>query len=159
MADAVTVNITGLDELQRKLESLGPEITRPILQTTLREAGELVQEAIVADAPRDTGFLAEHFRVRVRVQKEDIQGAAFIGPAPHADYPNRDGGFRQKLEKGLERAVGRISVASVTRYLEFGTRKMSANPFMSRAWETVKERALDKIIDGIRDALKRVGAQ
>lgn len=159
MSDAVTVKISGLDELQKRLEELGPEVSRPILTTVLRDAGAVVEEAIVAAAPKDTGFLSEHFRTRVRVQKEDVQGAAFIGPAPHADYPNRDGGFRKKLSGALERQVGRIGVSSVARYLEFGTRKMAANPFMSRAWETVKDRALDKIVDGIRDALRRVGAQ
>jgi HK97 gp10 family phage protein len=160
MSDTVTVEIKGLDDLQRRLAALPTEVTRPILQDVLREAGNEVKAAFVAGAPHDTGFLAEHFRVRVSVKKEDVQGAAFIGTQPHADYPDRDGGFRAKLSKALGKmSVGRISVSSVARYLEFGTRKMAANPFMSRAWESVKDNVLDKIVNGIRDALQRVGAQ
>src|SRR6267143_5712104 len=108
MADAVTVELKGLDELQRKLAALPAEVTRPILRTVLREAGNEVKEAFAAAAPYDTGFLAEHFRVRVSVKKEDVQGAAFIGTQPHADYPNSDGGFRMMLNNALEHAVGRI---------------------------------------------------
>jgi len=36
---------------------------------------------------------------------------------------------------------------------------MAANPFMSRAWESVKDGVLDKIVEGIRTALRNVGAQ
>lgn len=159
MSDTVTVEIKGLDELQKKLEQLPAEVTRPILRTVLRDAGNEVKEAFAAAAPHDTGFLSEHFRVRVSVRKEDVQGAAFIGTQPHADYPDRDGGFRAKLNAATGKKTGRISVSSVAHYLEFGTKKMAANPFMSRAWETVKDAALNKIVEGIRDALRNVGAQ
>lgn len=159
MSELVTVEIKGLVELQKRLQELPEEVMRPILRDVLRDAGNDVKAAIVAEAPRDSGFLAEHFRVRTRIYKEDVRGTAFIGTQPHADYPHRDGGFRAKLNKALEHNVGRISVSSVARYLEFGTRKMAANPFMSRAWEGVKDVALNKIVNGIREALQRVGAQ
>jgi HK97 gp10 family phage protein len=63
-----------------------------------------------------------------------------------ADYPDRDTGqwrlkFIKKYKKLMQ--VGRVSVLSVCRFLEHGTRKMAARPFMTQAFETSKDQALD----------------
>ena len=39
------------------------------------------------------------------------------------------------------------------KFVEFGTVKMRANPFMARGYETSKERAVDKIAEELRKGL------
>jgi HK97 gp10 family phage protein len=71
------------------------------------------------------------------------------------DYPDTNGSYRVKEDKkGKKRNVGRIAVASVARFLEFGTSKMSARPFMTPAWESHKEIVRDKIIEKLGEAIE-----
>lgn len=157
MADEfVTVEIKGLDELQKKLEELPVKVARRGLRTTLYRAAQVVVNAIVSLAPKDTHFLSEHFNRRVSIRKDELAGSAFIGPAGKVDYPAyASGAYNIKRGKnGKARKVGRIAVASVARFLEFGTSKMAKKPFMTQGFETSKQAALDKIIEGLSEAVK-----
>lgn len=155
MSDIVEVKITGMDELQKKLEELPKKIGDNIFRRALKSAAKIVINAMVALAPKDTGFLSEHFGTRTRIQRQNIAGSIFIGPEGKIDYPDTDGGYRVKINaKGNTRKVGRVSVVSVARFLEYGTVKEKKVPFMSQAFEATKEQALNQIIDAIKDALK-----
>ena len=59
----------------------------------------------------------------------------------------------RKNAKGKVRQIGRIAVATVAPFLEFGTHKMSARSFMTQAFEPQKEAALNEIIKGIQESL------
>jgi HK97 gp10 family phage protein len=158
MPDTVEFKITGLSELQAKLESLPKKVANKVLRTSLREAGQIVAKEMARQAPRETGFLAEHFGIRTSIKRADIAGIAYIGPEGKIDYPNALGGYKEtKNKKGKIRRLGRIAVASVARFLEFGTSKMAARPFMTQAWDASKEQALDVLIEGIKDELESAG--
>jgi HK97 gp10 family phage protein len=101
--------------------------------------------------------LSEHFNIKTSVINDGLTGQAFVGPAGKIDYPDK-GGYREKVNsKGKKFSIGRISVASVARFLEFGTSKMSKRPFMTQAFETKKGAAIDAVIDKLRDWITRVG--
>lgn len=155
MSEVVTWKITGLDELQDRLAELPKTIASRVLRKTLRDAGESLKSAIVAAAPHHTGFLSEHFDVRVSVKANELEATAFIGPEGRMYYP----GVGEK-ERGVSTGKfphkgGLVPVASVARFLEFGTRKMGAKPFMSTTFEEKKEGLINEIIDGIREALDK----
>src|SRR5579862_8969065 len=104
-------------------------------------------EGFVANAPKDTGFLAEHFNQKTRMRSDELAGSVFVGPAGKIDYPDKDGGYREKINsKGKKYGVGRIAVATVARFLEFGTSKMAKNPFMTRTFGERGQAALDAIV-------------
>jgi HK97 gp10 family phage protein len=154
MPDTVTVNIKGLDELQKALEALGRDVAMKVVKDGLKAGAAPLIEEMVAQAPKDTGFLAEHFNARTKSIREDIAAVAFVGPKPNTDYPDADGTYRTKMTKaGKAKQVGSISVESVARFLEFGTTKMKKHPFITRAWEAKKGAALQAIIDTIKKAL------
>lgn len=152
MDPAITLKISGLQELQKTLEHLPREIARKGVRKSLHAGGLIMQDALVQEAPKDTGFLQEHFGMRIKLLKGgDIGGSCYVGPEGKIDYPDRDGGYREKTNKaGKKYEVGRISVASVARYFQFGTVKMAANPFMTRAWESKREQTLDAMLDVLR---------
>lgn len=63
------------------------------------------------------------------------------------------------LGKLLEREIARVAkghartAALVARFLEFGTKKMAANPFITRGWESSKHKAVDAIVESLEEDL------
>jgi hypothetical protein len=90
-----------------------------------------------------------------------IVGTAFIGPSTAA-YPNRDQKPRQvsfinRAGKRIAFMATKITAATVGRFLEYGTSKMAAHPWMTKAWEKSKQAALDHIIAKLKEQLKLDG--
>jgi len=160
MGDWVTTRIEGLDELQRKLEAMPEKVAKKGLRDALKAGARVTVSAFMAFAPRLTGFLAEHFDMHLSIRREDIAGSAYVGPQGKMDYPDAGGGYRIKETKsGRMKKVGRIAVASVARYLEFGTSKMPAKPFMTPAWESHKQVVLEEITNKLRSSVEEAARE
>jgi HK97 gp10 family phage protein len=160
MPKTVTFEIKGLSELQDKLESLPKKIANKILRQTLKDAGEIIRRAMARLAPQDTGFLEQHFSTRTKIKRADIAGSAFVGPDGKIDYPLNSLGSYETIRKKngkVKRNIGRVAVATVARFLEFGTSKMAAKPFMTQAFESTKQQAVDKIVSDLNQLLQDAG--
>ncbi len=110
------LELQGIERLLSEVEKLGQQGAK-IENQALREAGEVVRQAIEQEAPQKTGTL-----------KKSISVSGVKG---------RDGGKHVEVGPGKEGFYGK--------FLEFGTVKMRANPFMSRGYETSKDEALAAI--------------
>lgn len=165
MANPVTVNIKGLDELQAKLEALDTNVAKKGLRTALKDGGKVIQKQIELRSPDRTGFLRKHFNTKISMRgHEDLAGAAYVGP-DKAVYP-KDLGERELTEtlhmpkkdqkRILKEHKGRISVISVCRFLEFGTTKMPKKPFITAAFKSVGQNAIDAVIKAIKEAIDEV---
>lgn len=142
----ITVKIEGLDQLQKNLERLPHNIAQRIIKGTLNEAARDMISACAEEAPKDSGFLSEHFVSKTTVTRDELAATTIVGPASRVEYPRR---VPKRGGKGST-----VKVASVARFWEYGTHKLAANPFMSRAFMRVREGLLNKIIAGIRSALE-----
>ena len=163
MSDTVTVNVKGLKELQDVLTELPKRVSTRVLRTDLKAAADYLVQETVAAAPEKTGFLASHFDSRVRIKSDAVAGSAFIGPEGKMYYPHA--GVSKEGRRGPEEEWRRVAtgkfavkgglvpVVSVARFLEFGTSRMPAHPFMTQAFENSKDAILVKIIEGIKSAL------
>ena len=141
-----TAEVQGLDQLQANMESLPYRIAKKGLRNALATGGQVIKYAMHSLAPKRSGFLAEHFGVRISAKQDLLAGTAWIGPQGKMDYPDKGGGYREKTnKKGKIRKVGRIAVASVARFLEFGTSKMQKKPFMTQAFDSNWQKALEVI--------------
>lgn len=149
------IKITGLDELQRKLVSMGADVSKKVIRVALVNAGYDVRNQMVIMAPKDSGFLSEHFNVKLRIRKDDIAGTAFVGPAGKMNYPNRGSKDIGVATGKHPKKGGTVPVASVARFLEFGTSKMAARPFMRSAFESRTAMVLNIIINEIKDGIAR----
>ena len=77
-------------------------------------------------------------------------------------YPGREGkggrvSFKTatgKIVDFVSKHAGKVTAARVARYLEFGTSKMSAKPFMTPAFESSREAAFNHIVSKLREVLK-----
>lgn len=151
----VTVNIKGLDTLQTKLEAMPEKLAKKGLRAALRAGAALFKSAMVSGAPKDTGFLAEHFGVKVKINRDGLAGTVYIGPQGKVDYPAfMSGAYKIKRRAGKIIKVGRVAVATVARFLEFGTAKMAKKPFMTQAYEGQKTNALNEVIDILWNAVQ-----
>ncbi len=145
MANEVTVEIKGLDALQDALEELKGKAGTKTIREAARDGAALVRDAMAAEAPKDTGLLSEHFDVKTRkVTGEDLAVSAFVGPnAKQVIHPQSKG----------TTASDKRSAALISWFLEFGTSRMGKKPFLTRAFETSKQAALEKIISSLKARL------
>ena len=96
MANPITCKISGLDELQVKLEALPKAVAKSVLKGGLKDAAQHIADEMAARVPHehpefDTGLLAKSINVKIKVETEDIAATAFIGPASGVDYPKAKG--------------------------------------------------------------------
>lgn len=153
MAD-LTVEVKGLAELQRTLQEMPRDVARKVLRTSLREAAEDLREEMATQAPRKSGLLASHFNLRVRLTSNELAGTAHVGPEGKVYYPGGDRSHGVATGRHPHRG-GLVPVVSVARFLEFGTSRMPAHPFMRQSFETLKSALVDKITEGIRSAIAK----
>ena len=118
------LELEGIENLIAEVEKLGAKGSR-IENKALREAGEVMKEAIKQEAPRKTGTLKESIEVSGVKTKDGFKHVA-VGPGKEGWYG---------------------------KFLEFGTVKMKAKPFMAPGYERSKAGALEKISEELRKGL------
>ena len=121
------VELEVVDELLRKLGSLEDQGKRAE-NAALRKAGDVIKDAITEEAPVRTGALK---RSIARSNVKTKEGIKLVEVGPDA-----------KSKRGY-----------IARFLEHGTVKMKANPFMSRGYERSKREALAKIQEELKKGL------
>lgn len=156
------VRIEGLQELQRKLLELPRKIAGRSMRSALMSGAKPIKVRARQLVPKDTGFLEEAIiqypvkrseheytdQVRVGVRKRVRKGA--------------------KLSKRYKAALGRArrrssrqqsTTPKYWRYLEFGTSRMGARPFLRPAFEREKlgaaARIKQRMREGIEEAAKK----
>jgi len=122
----MTFTFTGGTELAARLNAMGSELSKPILVAALKDAAEPIRSTAALLAPKSAishKHLADHIGVSVIRQndEETLDGdetAVAIGPTRNVFW----GGFN-----------------------EFGTRKLSARPFLRPALDQRAQIALDRL--------------
>jgi HK97 gp10 family phage protein len=118
------LKLEGIEVLIAEVEKLGAKGSR-IENQALREAGEIVRQAIKQEAPQRTGTLKKSIETSGVKTKDGVK---------HVEVgPDKEGWYGK--------------------FVEFGTVKMKANPFMARGYENSKDRAVDKIAEELRKGL------
>ena len=102
----INVRLTGLDNLIEKLTGEAPGSIMAAIAEGSHEAEEIgsamVKEAIVANAPKMSGFMAEHIDVIWDKKQDDGSVRVFIKPNSKSVYPvgaDRHGDPQQTLTK------------------------------------------------------------
>jgi len=168
MADDISFEIKGLRELQKAFEELAPKVCNKGVRDALKAGSAPIQTGMYTNAPRyaggrdypPVGWLASHFSTKIHISHDLVKGSAFIGPQGKIDYPMyASGAFKiVRNAKGKIFKIGRIAVATVARFLEFGTKKMSKKPFMTQSFEANKTAALERIIESLSETVKRAAS-
>jgi HK97 gp10 family phage protein len=154
MSDGIQFKLTGVAELARALEEKPPIVARRIISTSVRKAVQPWREEMIARVrrgwhlfsrtgikglrgprgktfagrEREFGVIAGSIVVRAHVGASGFEGSAAVFPSRRAFW---------------------------ARFLEFGTRKMRAFPFIRPAFETRKEEVLAAYIADVREQLAK----
>lgn len=125
MSNKVEMELVGVDELLKQLEQLGRKGSS-IENKALKQAGEMMANEMEKEAPVDTGALRDSIEVS-NIKTKKGRKRVEVGPS----------------EETAWRA----------KFVELGTSKMAADPFMARTYEANKSRAQKIIIDELRKGL------
>ena len=118
------LEITGIENLLTEVEKLGQAGSR-IENKALKEAGQVVKEAIKAVTPKKTGALKKSIEVSGVKTREGIKQVE-VGPG-------KDGWYGK--------------------FVEFGTVKMKAKPFMGPGYEASKNEAMAAVEKELKKGL------
>jgi HK97 gp10 family phage protein len=145
MADTVSINIKGLDQLQDKLNRLPPEFSKRALRNGLRPAGQVFQKALKALAhitgKYSTGWMGKHITLSVKTNNLD-QGSVKVG-------------FDRK-QRVVEGKKTNTNAAYEALWAEFGTIHEPARPFIRPTFESKKSEVLSTFVQKLRDTLSEV---
>jgi len=130
---ADTKNLTGFAELAKALRELGPRVGRKHLRAATSKGAARIRKKARELAPVDTGEM----RKDIQQKREKTSGDHI---ASYSVYTRS--GKRSRLS-GKARNVDKDSF--YWKFIEFGTAKMGAQPFMVPAYESEKEGAVDDI--------------
>lgn len=159
----VEVQIAGLKELAAGLKELPAELEKRGIYAALSGAGKVVKDAAVEAAPvlkepvphRKAGTVQRAIRVsRSKINKGQhglYQVIVRVKPLNKRQ--------RTKFKQGGGAGRDNPDDPFYWWFLEFGTSKMPARPFMRRAFETTKEQQLAAIRTRMAAAIKRAAAK
>jgi len=145
MISQVTVN--GLDALGEALKNLPDNIAKKYLRQATFAAANVIKEDAIARAPVRSGELQDHIAVFKRSSDADTAHYAIgvRGIKKLSSKQRRTAAMLRKIA-----GVERLDISGQLfywRFLEFGTSKMAARPFMRPAFEAQKTTAIDVFRD------------
>jgi HK97 gp10 family phage protein len=153
---AETVQITGLKELMASLEALPKEIAggnkSPLLVTLRRMASKVAKDA-QARVPVDTGTLKDNIIASRVPKKRRANGEEAVEVTVRYKAKGyKDTARNRKLGRvgGTYQNYGPLFYA---KFLEFGTSKMRARPFLTAAFEANKGSMPDQFASELRRAI------
>lgn len=152
MAD---IRIEGLDDVLAALKALPDSITKNAAPFAMRKGANVIAKEAKARARVRTGNLQKRIAVRKRKRRPPGVALAYsvgvLGGAS-ATYGNTKGNRRKGI---VGQKYQKESTAYYWRFLEFGTEKLAAKPFLRPAFDSKAEEAVKAIADGFRTGLTR----
>lgn len=124
MAD-FAVEILGLKELDQALQQMAWPAARRALRKGMRQGANVVRDEVRAKAPVKTGNLRR--KIRTRERREDADGLRFAIEIPRSAFYGR--------------------------FIEFGTSRIAAKPFMRPAAEAKTEAAVSAMRNALSEAI------
>lgn len=150
----ISIKIEGLKELQQALDQLPKEIQGRPLRSAVSYGAKAVVEDVKSKVPvGETGILKSAvYRYRSRRDSATGRETFFVGIRQ---------GKAQYKDTAYNRRKGRVGKTYKTageayywRFLEFGTAKMAARPFLRPAFEATKSRAVEIIKERLGKAIE-----
>lgn len=140
----VTLQLTGFKELAAALRELPDRVAKNALRSAVNAGATVIKKEAIGRAPRDTGALqANLYQKQIREQSGDSRQTFYVGVRKGvAKYANTKANRRSgKVGKVYEND----GTTFYWKFLEFGTSKMAARPFLRPAFDMKKEDAVAAI--------------
>ncbi len=142
MADGVTIQLTGIDDILRKLNTLDDRVAKKVVRKEVRGGTKVIADEAKARSLVDEGTMKRSISVRAR--KKRRRGEISMNLIFNVrKFP--------KLTRGSTKQRRYFYPAAI----EYGTNKMKAKPFVRPAWDSKKRPVLARILNGIRAGIER----
>ncbi len=150
------VKVTGGDKLLRLLKN-APEAARRDVVQLIRREGESLAEAMRAAAPEKTGALKA--AIRARFSQKGLVARVGIFGMKDTRIAGAAAGLMQKHGIKKSRAIRIASALGgaplYARWVEFGTTKTPAQPYLNPTFRSKRERIRGEIVRATVQALKK----
>lgn len=144
MASSVTVKVEGLRELGERMKGLSEDMNNRIARAATAAGAVVIRDAAKQKAPVRTGNLKKNIIVKRLPKGESSLTSEHIVTV-------RKGKLTKK-----QQASG-LNDAFYAQFVEYGTAKMPAQPFLRPAYDQNKEKAVQAIKDRISKRLTKAG--
>lgn len=168
------VTLTGLDDVLRRMKAITQEGKNKAFKRAASAGAGVIKKAAVANAkgqddPTTPENIAKNIVVRFDSRSFRRTGGDIVGyrvgilggaQSPPKRKRARRGSSPTLAELGEVKGKGKANPGGDTfywRFLEFGTKKMGAHPFMLQALESNQQQATDKFIDSLNRWLDKQG--
>jgi HK97 gp10 family phage protein len=134
-----------LNGLERKIQDLGPKLSRKILRKAVAAVGAMWIEEMQARVPTDTGDLRESISMKVTTKagKQGAPSHAKVQVGPAWDV----------FVKGTKSQESSQQAAIYAMFSEFGTKHEPARPWMRPTFDATKQKAVDIFVDILTENL------
>lgn len=158
MADGMVVKLEGVEDLKRALAEASAAIRKKAVRGALREAGKVIQSAARSAAP----VLAVPTKTR---KPGTVKRAIAVRASKFARKAGDEGVFINVRPIGTSKArVARLGKAGAAnpndpfywRFLELGTKKMAARPFLKAAADSKGEEAIEKFMHSVVPQIEKL---
>jgi HK97 gp10 family phage protein len=180
MPDGIAITgVSGLEDLLRRLDQIPLALSRQVARDALQEAGEVIQTAAEASAPRRTGELADDIIVEVRTagdlsSNKVVVGPGYPGPGVKTRKRGRYAGQSDRTTSPgvyggfVERGHGMPGHSWASRYgsakqrrrtgrqVELGSHDVPPHPWLKPAFDASADEAVQVLSDRTREALDRI---
>jgi HK97 gp10 family phage protein len=156
-----TIRVEGLRELEARLKSLADEIggkkaAQPV-KAALRKAGKIVQKDAQARVRVDTGLLRDN--IIVATAKRQKPGRFAVNVTVRAKAKKYADNRKNRKAGKVGKTFKNYGALYYARFLEFGTSKMQAKPFLRPAFEANKGQLAQVIRDELKLAIDKAVAK
>src|SRR5690242_3155399 len=132
MANSVTVKLSGLDQLQEKLQALPPKFARRAMREALRPAAQIWKDEIQLRMRKLTGWMASQVVIRLSTPPSDFEHGRARVTVTRKQDPTRISSQGTRGRYGRAKHIP--SALNEELWNEFGTVKMPAQPAMRPAF-------------------------
>ena len=153
----ITFNIEGLADLDRRLREFGPKIAANGLRAANYAGAAVMRDAVKQTVPVRTGQLQANIRIFKRQGPKNVVTHSVGARGKRLKYANTAEN-RRKRRVGKRYTVDTRN-SMVARFLEFGTSKMSARPFMRPAFERSVQATIEAVRARMAKAVEQAAAK
>lgn len=146
---AERIQVHGLRELQASIKRFESKVERRLLTRALMDAASIHVKEAKQRAPVDTGELARNIRARPDKPEGNEEAHVIVGVRKLT---------KKQLAKAREKREG-ASDPFYWRFVEFGTSKMRARPFLRPAFENTVSKMIARFTESLRDRLRKEGLE
>jgi HK97 gp10 family phage protein len=159
-----TIRIDGLKDLEKTLREIGPQIKGNPLRAAVRAMTVPVFDASQRhakriDNPETRTNISDAMGVRIVPTKERDKYTARGDSLEMYEIGPRKKGKGLKVGEEGPQVKGGYYSAWYAHFVEFGTEKQAAQPFMRPAFNESKQKAVDEFTESLAKKLKKAAAK